>query len=121
MAIGTITITARVEDTNGTLKLFKCSFDGDDDYPTGGTADVQASLRTAIETAASGATDANVRGIENVTVVDVIPGDCGQYVPSWDYANGKLKVRDGGHATWDEVANTTDLSGTTFNVTFITK
>lgn len=121
MAIGTITITARAEDTNGCLKLFKCSFDGEDDYPAGGTADVQAALRTAIETAAGAATDKNVRGIENVTIVDVIPGDCGQYVPSWDYANGKLKVRDGGHATWDEVTAAADISATTFNVTFITK
>ncbi len=119
MATGTVTIVARAEE--GPLKMFKCSFLGDTSYTTNGSAGVQALLRTAIKTAAAAAGDANVRGIENVEIVDIIPGDCGQYVPSWTYATGLLKVRDGGHATWAEVANTTALNTTTFNVTFITK
>lgn len=118
MAQGTITIVSRLDYGKGE-KIFKCSFPGDTSYPTGGTAgaDVLAALKTAIKTAAAAAGDANVRGIEGVTIKEIIPGDCGQYVPSW--TGGKLKVRDGGHATWDEVANTTALNGTTFNVTFL--
>lgn len=119
MAIGTITIGARVDAANG-LKLFKCSFAGDGSYPTGGSAALTA-LKTAIAAAATAASDKNIRGPEAVAIVDIIPGDCGQYVPSWDYTNSKLKVRDGGHATWNEVGNGTNLAGTTFNVTFICK
>ena len=119
MATGTITINARVDE--GRLKMFKCSFVGDTSYSTGGSEGVATLLQTAIKTAAAAAGDANVRGIEQVAIVDVIPGDCGQYVPSWDYANRKLKVLDGGNATWDEVAGAVALDGTTFNMTFITK
>jgi hypothetical protein len=118
--IGTITIETRTEDTNGTLKLFKCSFDGDSSYRTGGTAGVQEELRAAIATAAAAAGDANVRGPEAVTIVDVIPGDCGDYRPCWDFANQKLKVLEGGDPTWDEVSAGSALFGTTFHVTFVT-
>ena len=118
MAIGTITIVSRLDFGKGE-KNFKCSFAGDASYPTGGTAgaDVLAALKLAIKTAAAAAGDANVRAIEGVTIKEILPGDCGQYVPSW--TSGKLKVRDGGHATWNEVGNGTNLSGTAFNVTFI--
>ena len=118
MSIGTITIVDRI-NLDGGHKLVKCSFDGDDAYPTGGTtaANVEAALKLAIKTAAAAADDANVRAVENLSIVDVIAGDCGQYVPSW--TSSKLKVRDGGSATWAEASNEGDLSGTTFNVTFI--
>jgi hypothetical protein len=118
MAIGTITIVNRVDFGKGE-KNFKCTFDGDDNYPTGGTAgaDVLAALKLAIKTAAAAAGDANVRGAEAVTIKEVIGSDCGQYEPYW--ASGKLKVLDGGSATRAEVANGTDLSGTSFGVTFI--
>lgn len=118
--IGAITIEARAEDTNGAMKLFKCSFAGDASYRTGGTAGVQAELRAAIKLAAATSGDANVRGIEDVTIVDLIPGDCGQYVPTWDYANGKMKILRGGHATRAEVSWGSALFGTTFHVTFVT-
>lgn len=119
MAQGVITIGTVVALPQG-ASLIKCSFPGDTAYPTGGTlkADVEAALATAIATVVAAATDKNVRGLSNPTVVDLIPGDCGQYVPMWDSAVG-LKVRDGGHATVDEVGNGTDLHGTTFNVTLV--
>jgi len=73
-------------------------------------------VRAAIKAKHAAASDANVRGEEDVSVVHVIPQDCGQYVPQYDYANDKLKVRDGGSATWAEVANTTDIHTTVFNL-----
>jgi hypothetical protein len=118
MAIGTITIASRLELGDGN-KMFKCTFAGDGNYPTNGTlnADVTAALQLAIKTAAAAAGDANVRAIEDVTILDVIQGDCGQYVPCWTAVG--LKVLDGGHATRDEVGNGTNLAGTTFGVTFV--
>ena len=120
MAQGTITIIDRVNLERG-AKLIKCSFPGDTSYPTNGTlgADVLAALKAAIKAAAGAATDANVRGEEAVTIVDVIGGDCGQYEPYW--VSGNLKVLDGGSGTRAEVGSGTGLNGTTFNVTFICK
>jgi len=118
MAIGTMTIVNRVDFGKGE-KNIKVSFAGDGAYTTGGTvgADVLAALQLAIKTAAGVATDANVRGAEAVTIKEVVCGDCGQYLASW--TGGKLKVLDGGSATQAEVAGAVNLSGTTFNVTFI--
>jgi hypothetical protein len=118
MAQGTITILSRVELGDGN-KLFKVSFPGDTAYPTGGTlkAAVTTALQTAIKTVAAAAGDANVRAVEDVTIFDVIPGDCGQYIPSWVTAG--LKVRDGGDPALAEVGPATPLNGTTFNVTFV--
>lgn len=120
MAIGTVTIASTVELPNG-ARLYHCSFAGDGAYPTGGTlaADVTAALVLAIKTAELAASDTLVRGPMTPTIIDLIPGDCGQYAPMWVTAG--LKVRDGGHATWDEVTAAGDLSGTTFNVTLVTK
>ena len=120
MALGTMTIVEVTKEA-GSLKVIVASFAGDDAYPTGGTATAETALNTAIKTAAAAATDANVRGNENVEIVGIMDSDCGQYVPIWDAANNKLKMRDGGHATWDEVADTTDLSGTTCVVKFLVK
>lgn len=120
MAIGTITIVSRTPLAQGG-QIIKCSFAGDGDYHTNGTpgAEVETALELAIKTAAGIASDANVRGASNVTIVELIPGEAGQYTPSW--TGGKLKVRDSGHATWDEVANHGNLAAVTFNLSFICK
>lgn len=119
MAIGTITVVSYMAGEPGEA-LIKCSFVGDDAYPTGGTlkADIQTALLAAWTAEVAAATDKNVRGVKITTIKDVIRGECGQYVPIWDAAVG-LKVRDGGSATLAEVGNGTDLKGTTFNATFI--
>ena len=119
MAIGTITIVSRVDYGKGE-KAFKCSFAGDGSYTTGGTpaAEVLAALKLAIKTAAAAAGDANVRAGENITIKEIIGGDCGQYEP-YLTAAGDLKVLDGGHATRNEAGSGANLSGTTFNVTFL--
>lgn len=120
MALGTPTINAIRETRDGGQELLM-SFDGDDNYPTGGTTDFNAYVRDAVKTAHAAAADANIRGEERVAALAVVPQNCGQYVPSYDYANDTLFVRDGGHATWQQVPNTTDLSGTTFNVLVVCK
>lgn len=117
MAIGTITIIDTVEHGGG-LADIKCSFAGDDNYPTNGTtaAAVTTALELAIKTAELAKGDANVRASRDVTIYDIIGGDCGQYEPYWTSVG--LKVLDGGSATRAEVANGVDLKGTPFNVTF---
>ena len=120
MALGTMTIVEATKEA-GSLKVMAMSFAGDSAYPTGGSTDAETKLNAAIKAAAAAATDANIRGNENVEIVGVFDDDAGQYRPIWDAANNKLKVRDMGHATNDEVANTTDLSGTTFLVKFLVK
>lgn len=97
------------------------SFDGDDSYPTDGTPDFTVFVESILAAIAAAASDKNVRGVENYEIVDISAGDCGQYVPSYDKANDNLFVRDGGDASWSEVADTTDLSTTTFNVTVFCK
>jgi hypothetical protein len=117
MAIGTITILDTVEHGGGLAEI-KCSFAGDSAYPTGGTlvANVKAALELAIKTAELAKGDANVRGTRDVTIYGIEASDCGAYKPEWVAAG--LKVRDGGHATVDEIANGVDLKATTFYVTF---
>jgi len=115
MSLGTITIeSVKLRKDGG--QVIRMSFAGDDSYPTGGTATFSALVKTAVATAHAAAGDANVRGYESLAIQGVIPQDCGQYVPSYDKANDKLFVRDGGSATWAEVGSGVSLAGTTFNV-----
>lgn len=108
MSLGAITLLRRGGDMpSAPLRVDHISFAGDDDYPAGGTAGLEALLAAKL-----GVTP---------EILAVVPGDCGQYVPSWDYTNKKMFVRDGGTATWTEVAPAFDLSGTTFNVAVISQ
>lgn len=115
MALGAITID-KVVELKGGAKLVRCHFAGDGDYRTGGTATFKELLQDAIELAAAGAGDANIRGRESVTPIAVTPQNCGQYVPSYASATDKLFVQDGGSATLAEAADHANLAGTTFNV-----
>lgn len=120
MAQGTITIIDMVELGGGVAEI-KASFPGDTAYPTNGTlaANVSAALELAVKTLELAKGDANVRAPRDITIYDVVHGDCGQYVPVWTAVG--LKVLDGGHATRDEVANGVALNGTTMNVLFKVK
>lgn len=118
MSLGTITITKVRETADGGQEILM-SFLGDTSYPTGGTAGFNALVRAAIKAKHVAATDALVRGAEQVAVMAVVPQNCGQYIPSYDYTNDKLFVQDGGSATLAEVAGTTALNGTTFKVLVI--
>ncbi len=118
MPVANVAINARRGNKDG-FEL-NIEFDGDATYPAGGTPSFTGVVKAAIKAAAAAATDKQVRGEENITIVDVVAGDCGQYVPQFVVASDKLFVRDGGHATWNEVAPG-DLSATKFNLTVLAK
>ena len=86
------------------------SFPGDTAYPTGGTADFEAFVQEALG--------------HNATVLAVIPAHSltgatpAVYHVRYDAANDKLLVLD---AALAEVADTTDLSGTTFQVLVVSQ
>jgi hypothetical protein len=104
MAIGTITEKTVAAQGNATPIFLKpVSFAGDGAYATGGTADFQASVRADLGPA--------------LEVVEVISGIAGNYIAQYDKANDKLLIRQISDGA--EVANATDLSGTTFNLTLV--
>lgn len=104
MAIGALvkTLTGQMGTTQPLL-INPISFAGDGAYPTGGTVAFQAKVQALFE--------------DHREVITIIPGDCGGYRPVYDKANDKLKVFD--ENTGAEVANTTSLSGTTFNIAVV--
>lgn len=78
------------------------TFHGDSAYPTGGSAGFTALVRTLFG--------------DQRTPLAVIKQDCGGFGPVYDAVNDKLKVYAANNT---EVANTTDLSATTFTVLII--
>ncbi len=104
MALGTMTLNEKAI-ASGSCPSFQedFSFPGDGAYPTGGTVGFQALVR-----AATGVKEA--RTVQ--AVVDISGG--ATYYPVYDRANDKLKVFV--RATGVEVADTTNLSATTFRV-----
>jgi hypothetical protein len=109
MALGTITVVKRSGDAaSAPLRIDSIQFAGDSTYPAGGSTGLETLLAAKL-------------GI-TPEIVAVIPGHCGQYIPTWDITNKKLFVRDGADmkTPWGEVAPG-DLSGTTFNVAVVSK
>jgi hypothetical protein len=108
--LGTPTIHAVRETMDGGQEiLLSCA--GDNAYAAGGTPNFNAFLRTAIKAKAAAASDKNVRGIEDVECLYVVPQRAGVYAPSYDLANDKLFVYDNSTDAESVVA---DMSGTTF-------
>jgi hypothetical protein len=111
MALGVITVVKRSGDAaSAPLRIDSIQFAGDSAYPAGGSAGLEALLAAKL-----GVTP---------EIVAVIPGHCGQYIPSWDITNKKLFVRDSQDikTPWGEVGPAPfDLSGTTFNIAVISK
>ena len=111
MAIGTITVGSQGNKSASTpLRAVSMSFPGDGTYATGGTADFEGSVQAQLNGA--------------VTLITVISGDCGGYVPVYDRTNDKLKVYESdidSDQPLKEVDNAADLSGTTFNVVALCK
>lgn len=106
MALGTITRGDKSGEKPGAPTFVDVlAFPGDDSYPTGGTLGFEASVREALG--------------QNVTVLGVIAGDCADNVPVYDPAADSLKVFV--RSTGAEVANTTNLSGVTFNLMVLCK
>jgi hypothetical protein len=106
MAISAFTL-ADSPSGGSTSNVFhdRVTFAGDDAYPTGGTAAFAALIK-----AQTG---------DNRTPIIIIAGLCGAFLPQYDVANDKLVVRQLSDGA--EVANTTDLSGTTFNLVVVSK
>ena len=120
MTLGAITLgTLEGDKPSAPLFAIDVSFEGDDAYPTGGTPNFQDAIRDAIEAANAAKSDHNVRGRMDISIQCVAGFESGQYVPYYDAANDKLKVLDGGSATWAEVADTTDIHTTVFNLTLL--
>lgn len=102
MALGTATVGAEAGKAPGAPTfIVALSFAGDNAYPTGGTLAFQAYVRAAL-------------GGRAVTVLGVIAGDCGIYRPMFIPSTGALMVRTMVDGT--QVANTTNISTTTFNL-----
>jgi len=110
MALGTPTIHAVRETRDGGQEiLLSCA--GDGAYGAGGTPNFNAFLRAAIKAKHAAATDKNVRNIEDVECVAVVPQRAGVYVPSYDFAADKLFVYDN---STDAESIVADMSATTF-------
>ncbi len=118
MPIGAITLgTAAGFKPSAPLFYINMEFDGDSAYPTGGSPDFVEDVKDKFQAEMASLPDANVRGRIDVTGLAIVGFECGQYVPWYDEAHDKLFVRDGGHATWQEVPNGTNLAGTKFKLT----
>lgn len=87
------------------LVAFRMSFDGDDAYATGGTANFSTVVHEAIEHKAP------------LTILGVVPENCGAYLPQYDKVADKLLVRQLSDGA--EVAAAADLSGTSFTILVI--
>ena len=111
MALGTITVVNKSQ-ISGTLNHDQIQFAGDGAYPANGTPNFQTLVRAAL-------------GKGNVTVLYVVPGDCGGYVPVYDAAADKLKVyySDSNNASDGPMIEnaTANLSGVTFRVVVVSK
>ena len=112
MAIGTLTVTSQdIEGPNATHFVDEITLVGDSSYPTGGMTGVQAALRAATK--------------DQRQIVDVRPrGPNGGYDLVWDGDNGKLiafTVGGSAGAVKAELANATNLSGTTFKLLVYSK
>lgn len=111
MAIGTITVGTGAGKASSAPTFFDpISFAGDGAYGAGGTADFEGSFQTKIGCAR--------------TIVAIIPGDCGGYVPVYDRANDKLLVYEGNYDAGDgplQETATADLSATTFNLVVVSQ
>jgi len=105
-------VIEEVKTTRMGGQMIRCNFDGDSTYAAGGTPDFNAVLQAAVKAAAAAATDKNVRSVEEVECLAVVPQNCGTLVPSYDFAADKLFVYDNATDAENAVA---DISGTKFN------
>ena len=105
MTIGAITLgTQAGKATSKPTRIIPVAFAGDGAYPSNGTAGFEDSVQNKLG--------------ELVTVLGVIPQDCGGYVPIYDRANDKLKVYEQTDTATTPLIETatSNLSGTTFNM-----
>ena len=117
MSIGTVTLQQQT-DKSFTHVAFhdRVSFPGDGSYPTNGTAAFAAKFQSVSIADPRGGSYPNVLPFQGRTPIFVV-GHSGVYRLQYDITNDKLKVYN--TTTGAEVANATDLSGTTFEALVI--
>ncbi len=98
------------ESTKGDALFFDdLTFLGDDNYTTGGTADFDSFVQALVG--------------DSRDVIAIIPGDCGDHIPLYikdvGATEGLLMIRL--LSTGAELGNGVDLSGTTLNMTVVSK
>jgi hypothetical protein len=113
MALGTITVIESVS-ADGPVFYDRCTIVGDGAYPTGGTVAFQALYQAAAKTAGIlGETGGR-------TIVHLSNENTGEAQElAYNHANDTLTAFVS--ATAAEVADTTDLSGNTYNVLVVSK
>jgi hypothetical protein len=116
MALGTITINSH--NANGDVRTLNLTFNGDGDYPTGGTVDFTDLLNAAVKTAAGVASDHNVRGAETLEILGLLEDNTTTYRAVYDKANDTLLMYD---ETMTEVVAHTDLHTTSVSISLLCK
>ena len=107
MSLGAATVNVQAGKSASTPTFIDdISFAGDSSYPTGGTAAFEAYLQ-------------GTTGIKEGRTIDAVIDVTGNatHYPVYDKANNKLKMFV--RTTGVEVANTTNMSGTTFRFVVI--
>ncbi len=105
MSLGALTIVDKANSALGPIFHDRVTLVGDGAYPTAGSLGLLALYQAAVKS--------------KRTIIAIIPGDCGDAVPSYDPVTDKLFVRV--MSTAAEVANTTNLSGSTYKFTIVSK
>jgi len=105
MALGEATVTNLGGQPSAPIFAARLQFAGDSTYiQANGTADFDEYVAEAV-------------GKPSVNIIEVIPGDCGVYIPQYDHANGVLHIRDMSSA--GARAGDGDYNGTTMNLTVL--
>lgn len=110
MAIDTIVLNREIGADTSPLRYFDLTLTGDDAYPTGGTAAIEATLRDLI--AAARPRGGSLGGLKLLQLTNQHPGTT--YDLRYDAVNDKLVVRALADNTQPSAA--TDLSGSTFRL-----
>lgn len=105
MTLGALTLIDHNSAAQGPLFLDHVSLVGDGAYATGGTTGLQALYQAAVKS--------------KRTIVAIIPGFCGDAVPSYDPATDKLQVQV--MSTAAEAANAANLAGSTYKFCIVSK
>lgn len=110
--IGALTVTDKsIDGSNKTLYVDEISLVGDSSYPTGGMTGVQAALQAVVKD-------------QRAILAVVNTGANGGYITQWDFANSKLQLFTAGGSAGTalaELANATNVSGTTFKLMVLSK
>lgn len=104
MALGEITLITEIVGGGSPIRMAEFTIVGDSNYPSGGTAGFEATLRAAYED------QRELEGsLSNLRLCGIVKQDATIALPIYDRANDKLVVRtllDGSEMTGDQDAVT---------------